>query len=1034
MVVPIIKTNPAPVWSNFQSWRAGTTVGLDGSASISLEDSTSTPALTWQILSGPSKPIWSSHTAVKPTLTGIVFGNYRVQLVATNSSGVSATAVQDIGAVAYDDNGVVMPADPRVTEIFGPQIAFGQNPWGREDERNLKAILLQTAYQAANYDTTWYTTGQGTVSYPFAGKGFAPGSACTTLTSGITATATSIAVANASCLSLSGLPAEPTWILVGTGLGAYELIRICSASATSGAATLTVCYDGRGVSGNATGNFSPGGAQAWNSGAVVGEFRIQGTGTLFATDPARAICPAGVPGPPGLVRYSTGTVTLTAGSTTVTGSGTSWTGDNGVRVGDYIRVPATHGGGTSFIFWGQVVTVTDPTHLVLNRPAPTGVDGSAFNYKVTSVGDGSPTDPTGMYLVLEFTAPDSHVARLIFNSFGCESETAMFSTATRDIPVLDSTVMSGVKYTYKKFLGAYSAFGPFFYGMGIAARNFYYRSGYGPALTLANAIDEYGVRDPELGDGFVGGSPLFYGASVIGGIIDLVLNPSTALTWANVEQNARSTVSIFGSYPACNSTDTRDGGYMAAFLTLEANYDPNSTNRAAFKNFLSTLLTRDQGCKRNAADGYTGGEVNSFANSFDWGPQGPLTLTNGSASVTGSGLSSGLCAGVDIGTITVNKGSSTATVASGTLTQQNKVYIWDSTGSYLGVFAYSVSGSAVQLAGVWPGASGTFSFMNENTETFSSIWTANTDDLAHNQALEKNWACKYNSPSSLTLNRAWDAASGSAYYISTFTGAVFFQQPFMLGVKTNQMNWASKNDDAMISSGYKTILPLVGEWYNSYGYDSVNTQGSFYLTVQQACSPPTVVAAGSFYSIHGEGCGDSGVLGKPFERVNSIEGGSAMIQYYLGTPTPARGATVDRFYGAIFGDLYCAASVSSTCDGILTSNMTDGDLGSYKWPGFFFGMGGFFANSWPAVRQGGAAPPMPRTLNVTCNISSVANATKCRVTLTKPDGSSVTNTCTTSPCPVTADGREGDHLLEVDYLSASNEVLSAGEPVPVRVN
>ena len=160
-----------------------------------------------------------------------------------------------------------------------------------------------------------------------------------------------------------------------------------------------------------------------------------------------------------------------------------------------------------------------------------------------------------------------------------------------------------------------------------------------------------------------------------------------------------------------------------------------------------------------------------------------------------------------------------------------------------------------------------------------------------------------------------------------------------------------------------------------------------------------------------------------------------MIQYYLASPGPVRQAAVDTFYGAIFGSVpLCAASVLSTCDGVIASNIDDANLATSKWPGFFFGMGGFFANSWPAVRLGGVAPPAPQTVNVTCNISSVPNATKCRVTLTKPDGSTVTNTCSTSPCPVTADAREGDHLLKVEYLSASNAVLAAGDPEPLRVN
>ena len=122
------------------------------------------------------------------------------------------------------------------------------------------------------------------------------------------------------------------------------------------------------------------------------------------------------------------------------------------------------------------------------------------NYKITGT----------IYLSLEFTAADGHIARVLQNGVGCESETAMFALPTHDIPAVDFTLMSGMKYSYKKMLGLYSTAGTFtsnFYGVGLAARNFYYRSGYRPALDLANSIDEYAVRDPEIGDGFVGGTP-----------------------------------------------------------------------------------------------------------------------------------------------------------------------------------------------------------------------------------------------------------------------------------------------------------------------------------------------------------------------------------------------------------------------------------------------------------------------------------------------------------------------------------------------
>jgi hypothetical protein len=633
---------------------------------------------------------------------------------------------------------------------------------------------------------------------------------------------------------------------------------------------------------------------------------------------------------------------------------------------------------------------------------------------------------------------------MLFDGVGCESETAMFAMVTHDVPAINSTIMpvtGSLKYSYKTFLSLYTSGGTFtpdFYGPGIGARNFYYRSGYSPALAYANSVDDFAVRDPEIGDGYVGGQPLVLGGIAIGAMVNLVLNPATALNWQNVEQFARNG-QIGGQ--ACNYADARDGGYLTAWTTLAANWDTNPSSRATFLAALRSILTRDQGCKRNASDGYAGAEINSFANSFNWGPRGPMTLTNGSAAVTGTGFTSSMCAGQDTGTITVTKGSRVATITSGTLTPGLvRIYINDTASSppYLGVFEYLSSGTSVQLAGVWPGASGTFNFMSENNSVgggyMSSIWTTNVDTLANNQALEKAWACKYNSPISLTLNRPWDAASGSAYYISSYTVGVFNQQPFMLGVKTNQMNWATKSSDPNIAAGYSAILPLVGEWYNTYGYDSTNTKGTFYTTVFQACGLPTIKAGGVFNSIHGfdpssggANCGFSGALGTATERVNSAEGGSVMIQYYLGDPTPARRAIVDQFYGAIFGYRpYCAPSVFSTCDGTTAGQLDNGSLsGLAKWAGFYFGMGGFFSNSWPAVRQG-TLPPSPRNVYIAPDMGGAASA---RITVTAPSGGVSTLVCSSTPCVISVDDRQGSHWYQVQHLSSTGQVLSTAAPV-----
>ena len=430
IAIALPKTFGAPAWNNWTSLRAGYPAKLDGSASYSLADASSAVSYFWQQVSGPSLVRWSDRSSATPIITGLVFGTYTFSLRVSDAAGTTATVPLLTGAVATDNNGVVIPADLNVEKVYGPMIAFGQNPWGYADERHLAAVTLQLANntypaQAAQ----WSVPASGTISYPFAGKGPSPGVPCTTLSAATTATALSLSVTNASCLSLSSLP---TWILIGNSIGAQELVRIVATTATSGPATLTVGYDGRGMAGAIFNNAQPiVPAQAWPAGTIVGEMRIQGTGTSFATDAARPICPAGAPGPPGAVTYSTGTVSGLGGSRTLTGNSTAWTQNAGTTntnvvfltdfsnnaiTQQYIRVTGTHGGGIPFVFWAFVTAVAPGNgSITVSRPLPADFDTGNFNYKITAT----------IYWSLEFVV-SGNTYRAIQQGAGCESETAAY--------------------------------------------------------------------------------------------------------------------------------------------------------------------------------------------------------------------------------------------------------------------------------------------------------------------------------------------------------------------------------------------------------------------------------------------------------------------------------------------------------------------------------------------------------------------------------------------------------------------------------
>jgi hypothetical protein len=1064
--IAIAMTCGAPSWTLWLSFPVGGTGCLDGSTSFSQADASPAVACRWSNVSGVATPLINAPSNCTSNITAIsTFGGYTFGLLATDSAGNTATVNLELGAVSMNSEGIVQPSDPNVNKIFnGPLIAFGRNPWQYEDERNLAAVNLQIVGNKyySGQAAVWSVPGQGTVSYPFAGIGPGPGQTGASLSGGISATATSITVSNAQ--NLPGLLTLPTCpnisgtlvgILIGNGIGAQELVRVACTTATTGTATLTVAYDGRGIASTPWGNAGVVPAQAWTAGTTVGEMHLTGTGTLFVSDPNRPLCPAGAPGPMGPIVYNTGHVQMTPNSTAITGIGTSWAGlwaaDHPYPMGSQvvdangnlqqvttagtsspnqyplwsstvggtttdagvtwtnegssayssiestymILVFATHAGGTPFHWWAQISTVGGLTSITASRNAPSDIDaGANFSYAILGP----------RWLSLEFHSWGG-VQRLLQNGMYCESETSAFAVAAHDIPPLDQTFQSG-SFSYKTTIGCCSAFGPNFYGTGLAMREFYYRSGYTPALTAANQIDDYWIRDPEVASGYGVGETLLYGGGYQGGFADLMLNPSTPLAWSDVRQFAKNGINLFTEYSGCNNTggaDIRDQSYNQLFLTNAAIYDPNAAYQATWLAALgsagggSGTLGRDTVCRR--ADYSFAVPVMTLAGT------NVLNLTNGSTTATGTGLdhigASGgnVCSGVASGTITVAHGSTAATLVTGSLgnpATNFNIVIWDTTSSpnYVGFLELVFSGNAVQLGGIWPGASGTFSFVVQsstqglggNTGGITAIGSGDFTDTDNIRQTE-GWACTMVSPTQITLNRPWnDAVTGGAIHPSgAYTvypaanygvgPAGYYTQPFMYGIKTYVVSRAANfAPNATVSNGYKAFLGPMGNWFHNVGFDT-NTAGTYYARVQGTCEPfVTANTSTLFNTIHGgfgtEPCDLGGLLGdqpgapaNEFpSRVDTVEAFAAVIEYYksqciLGVPQcNAARAFGDLAYGAIYG------SPSMTAPGFYSDThyvnnageLSNGALGAYKWIGFFFGMGGMSSNTWPAIRLGPA--------------------------------------------------------------------------------
>ncbi len=108
------------------TWRAGVSQNPSCANSFSQSDASATiSSCFWQILSGPSLPVWSSHSTTSPSMTGLVAGDYDFQLQVLDAASQTALLTQHVGVVATDSNDIVintagLPTEAQTDVILGP--------------------------------------------------------------------------------------------------------------------------------------------------------------------------------------------------------------------------------------------------------------------------------------------------------------------------------------------------------------------------------------------------------------------------------------------------------------------------------------------------------------------------------------------------------------------------------------------------------------------------------------------------------------------------------------------------------------------------------------------------------------------------------------------------------------------------------------------------------------------------------------------------------------------------------------------------
>ena len=967
----IPRTGNAPSWSTWVSLRAGFPATLDGSSSFSMADATDAVTYAWQQLSGPSTLRWSDRTAAKPVITGLVFGTYSVRLRVSDADGRQATQDLEFGAVATDDNGVVVHANPAADLIFGPMIAFGKNPWPFEDQMTLHSAQVRKPAIDSISPPGWGTNQAGTVSY-FGSSATTPRQ--TQLASAVTATGTTLTLTDASKLDFSVLP---TIIIVhGASIQPNEEMRICGAAGN----VLTVCYDGRGWR---AGQYEKVAApQAWAAQSYVRQRLTKGVGTNFLS----VLCPG--PGEPGQVVTTAGTVSVTPGSTTLTGVGTSWNGNlESLRV----RIQGTHAG-QPFIFFSSIVKVGSATQITLGRPWPADADaGSSMAYSVLG---------TSLGFVRGWLRPDGTQGRFSVGVSSCESDTALY---TDDI---FSIFTDQVSQLWATSSGAwFSEFGPNYYDEVLAHYAGYYRSGYTLFRDNARKIGDYLPTAPDFDEGWIGMIPRRVGAT---GMVAAAVLDGRASNWYTIRNLANS--AAIGPYsggailPPCDS-DLREGAYGLSWIALAAMFDPvdsgdpNMPNqRSYWKALLTKALARDKSCK---------GPNNEFSAAY-WAPSFTMNLTAGSATATGTGIAPAYCGYVSSGTIDVTNGLQSAT-GTGFAPNVKITVMGKKNGQpYLFYSTYTVlSSTSITMDSAYDGDSGTYTYQIESDIGFNAF----AKDSNDHSTMNINYACKWIDSNTVQLDRPWQGATGA--YQTYRSGEIGFGvQPFMLGMKVFAMKLASQAATGSTATDYAALASSSASWVLTEGFDPP-TGGLSYARGFGPCEPRINPRLNCTYALDDES--------KRHARTLNAEAQNAIRVAYEANPTDTVRSFGDRFYGSQWGKLG-----GPYYDSVYLNALDSDSTWSYKWVGFLFGMG--MAHQWPAVRIGGLQPAVMVSPSIAFNLGSTPGATAARVVVTQPSGSTNAFSCSSSPCTISADARQGAHWYTVQYLNAAGAVISVANP------
>lgn len=457
--------------------------------------------------------------------------------------------------------------------------------------------------------------------------------------------------------------------------------------------------------------------------------------------------------------------------------------------------------------------------------------------------------------------------------------------------------------------------------------------------------------------------------------------------------------SSFGDPTFCPYCDLRETGYSLWYVAMGTKVDPDPTRHAAYCAILTTNVPIWNA--RQSPDGSWGEDDYSINPTF---VAAPLSFTppGGVFQFQSSGWrvsinAKSLEASYEVLADTTSAGCNQPTIAAATLTAIGKFVVW----------ANTVARDPVNR--------GTFYEVNSQSADQSTVY--HPDGAA---------------TISGTIGSPTVNGVGTHWLTKGYCGGTWF-----LGIETAAPRRVYKINNCVSD----TQLTLTTN-YGIYGGES-NFSGIPYSVAPSATHPCPSAATycfgangdrnltrtlcGSFAWLYAH-TGNSTYSGYANECYSATLGGPTagptsaanILQFGL----PCSGAGCDGFIGdSIAALLDCNVPNPAPCTagGNVYSNLGKNFGETWGAPGI--------GNTLPWTLGG---PDPPAVKNQSLSFFLPTNATQARFTSQLPDGTSANTTCTTSPCVVPVDVREGAHVVSLAYLNVSNVVL-ASFPFPVTV-